>query len=178
MLSVNFFAQPSAGKSTSAAYLFAYLKNRGCNVELINEFAKQMVYSKRQAEMGNQVYMLAKQHKKMKDVEDYEHVPMVMTDSPIILGLLYSDHLAYYQELRALAFKLHRGFRNINVLVNRVKPYNKSGRNQTEEESDALIPKIRKLGVRFHYTMNGDEKGQRAFSKLIFQKYKDKIKVK
>ncbi len=178
MVVVNFLAQPGAGKSTSAAATFARLKNKGCNVELINEFAKQLVYAKRQHEMGNQVYMLAKQYKKMKDIDDYEHVPLILTDSPILLGLLYSQHLPYYKELKKLAFKLHEGFKNVNVLVRRVKPYNPSGRNQTEKESDALVGKIKKLGIKFDYIIDGDKKGQKAFAKVIYKKFKKRIKIK
>lgn len=180
MLVLNLFAQPGAGKSTTAATVFSYLKNRGCNAELVNEFAKQMVYSGRQHEMRNQVYMLAKQYKRMEDLEAYNHVPLVVTDSPLLLGLLYSEHLSYFSELRALTHKLFNSpsFENVNVLVNRVKPYNPSGRNQTEAESDALIEKVKALGVQFHYSINGDEEGQRAFAELIYQTYGDRLKIK
>lgn len=43
MYVVNLFAQPGAGKSTGAAYIFAKLKMAGVNAELITEFAKDKV---------------------------------------------------------------------------------------------------------------------------------------
>lgn len=180
MLSLNLFAQPGAGKSTTAATVFAHLKNRGCNVELVNEFAKQLVYSGRQGEMRNQVYMLAKQYKKMEDLDSYKHVPMIVTDSPLLIGLMYSQSLFYYKELEALTRALFNSpsFENINVLVNRVKPYNPSGRNQTEAESDALIEKVKSLGVHFHYVINGDEEGQRGLADIIYKTYGDRLKIK
>lgn len=167
---VNFAAAPGSGKSTSAAQCFAYFKNRGANVELLNEYAKQLVYSRRQAEMGNQVYMLGKQYKKQMDIAEYGKVPMVFTDSPLFLGLLYSEHLSYFTELKAITYALYYQFDNINVLVNRVKPYNPSGRNQTEEESDALQSKVKALGLHFDYEINGDEAGQIAFAQKLFAK--------
>lgn len=177
MLVINFAAQPAAGKSTSAAFLFSYLKNRGCNVELITEYAKQLVYSRRLPEMSNQIYMLAKQYKRMKDIEEYGHVPMVVTDSPILLGMLYSQGLQYFPELFALAKKLHGEFENVNVLVRRVKPYNPSGRNQTAEQSDALVPSIKDIGLSFDYEINGDEAGQKAFAEEMYMCFGDRLKI-
>ena len=172
MISVNLFAQPGSGKSTTAAFVFAYLKNRGCNVELVSEFAKQLTYQKRQHEMSNQVYLLAKQYKKMKDIESYGKVPMIITDSPILIGLMYARDLDYYYQLSELTLKLHGQFTNVNVLVNRTKPYNPSGRNQTEEESNALAEKVLELPVSFDYRINGDENGQKAFAKKMLALYK------
>lgn len=177
LISVNFFAQPSAGKSTSAAFLFAYLKNRGCNLELISEYAKQLTYSRRQAEMGNQIYILAKQYKKMKDIEDYQQVPMIITDSPLPLGLIYSQHLDYYYELEALTYRLFDSFENVNIFVKRVKPYNCSGRNQTEAESDLLGKEINKLiNVVFDYRITGDEAGQSFLAEKIYSIYGARLK--
>lgn len=42
-LVVNLFAQPGAGKSTGAAYLFYNLKCLGVNCEYVSEFAKDKV---------------------------------------------------------------------------------------------------------------------------------------
>ena len=177
MLSINYFASPSSGKSTSAAYSFAFLKNRGCNVELVTEYAKSMVYSRRLPEMSNQIYLLAKQYKKMKDIEEYGHVPMVITDSPILLGMVYSQGSSYFPELVCLANKLHREFENVNVFVRRVKPYNPSGRNQTAEQSDALIPMVRDIGIDFDYEIDGDEAGQKTFAQLLFDKYGERLEI-
>lgn len=55
-------------------------------------------------------------------------------------------------------------YENINYFVNRVKPYNPAGRNQTKEESDALVEPIKDLlrRCKIDYTeINGDEDGYR-----------------
>ncbi len=44
---INLWAGPGAGKSTTAAGLFNLMKIRGYNVELVTEFAKEMVYEGR-----------------------------------------------------------------------------------------------------------------------------------
>lgn len=178
MISVNFYGQPSAGKSSSAMQVASYLKNRGCNVEYVNEFAKELVYAKRLHEMANQVFMFASQYKKMDDVDRYEKVPMIITDSPILLGLVYSDHLDYFEELSALIRKIHPKYENIDVMVRRVKPYNPSGRNQTEAESDALVQKVRSLIPKFDYEIDGDEESQRKFAQFLLETYGDRIEIK
>ena len=173
---VNLAAQPGAGKSTTAAYVFADLKNRGCNVELITEYCKQLVYSARQSEMCNQIYLFAKQLKKMDDIARYGKVPLIITDSPLLLGLAYSVQLPYFFELDALVRKIHDGFRNFNVLIKRTKPYNPSGRNQTQDESDALANTIEAIfDERFDMVINGDEEGQKLLSERVFSLYQDLI---
>lgn len=173
MISINLYAQPGAGKSTTAAKVFSYFKNKGYNIELITEYAKQLVYSRRQSEMTNQIYLLAKQYKKMKDIEEYGHVPVVVTDCPLKLGLIYCKKLPYFKEFKALVKKLDLEFTNINVLIKRTKKYNPSGRNQTEKQSDELAKEVEKL-VEFDYVINGDKKGQKKFCKTLKKLFKNR----
>ena len=44
MLVVNLFAGPGRGKSVMSAEVFALLKKRGINCELIQEYAKSRVW--------------------------------------------------------------------------------------------------------------------------------------
>ncbi len=178
MLSVNLFAEPGAGKSTTASNVFAYLKNHGCNVELIREYAKDMVYAKRNHEMANQIALFSKQHKRMDDVERYDHVKMIITDCPILLGLAYCQGAYYYDELKALIEKVHNHYENINVLVCRVKPYNPSGRNQDEKGAAVLRGTIASLVPQFDYIINGDHEGQIELAEELLKKYGDKIQIK
>lgn len=164
---VNFWGPPGSGKSTSAAYCFSHLKNKGVNCELVTEYAKEMVYAKRQAEMSNQIYLLAKQYKRLKDIERYEKVPIVLTDSPLIQNLIYSPGLSYYTHFEKVCRALADEFQNINVFVRRVKAYNPSGRNQTEAESDALLDTLAKLKISYDYTIDGDVAGQRKFAQEL-----------
>jgi len=177
MIIVSLYGQPSAGKSTSAAQIFAKLKNSGANVELVDEFAKKLVYAKRNPELANQIYVFAKQYKRLADLEAYEKVPMVITDSALLLGLLYCDKVPYKEELVKLIWKVHHSYENINVLVKRVKPYNPSGRTQTEQESEALIPRLESLGVKWDYVINGDEAGQLELADILLAKYGKRIKI-
>ena len=41
---INIYGGPGVGKSTLAASIFAFMKKRGDNVELVQEFVKQFAY--------------------------------------------------------------------------------------------------------------------------------------
>lgn len=180
ILSLNFYAQPGAGKSTGAAYVFSYLKNRGYNVELIREYPKDVVYRRATHLLNNQVDIFSEQFKRMKEVADYGKVPMVITDCPLMLGTIYADGFYYAEQLKSLVKTISdTEFSNVNVLVRRVKPYNPSGRNQNEVESDALGRKIETLARAegLDYEIDGDEAGQKLLAELIIARFGDRIRI-
>ena len=67
---INILAEPSAGKSTTAAGLFYKMKQDGLRVELVNEYAKDAVWDNRQDILADQLYMLAKQNRKLERLRD------------------------------------------------------------------------------------------------------------
>lgn len=165
---INLFGTVGSGKSTTASYIFSRFKNLGMNVELSFEYAKEMIYSKRQHEMSNQIYLLAKQYKKLKDIQVYGGVTLVITDSPLLQNLIYSSLPSHTKELDKLTKALANEFENINVLIKRVNEYKAYGRNQTEKESDLMAKVIKELNVKWDYKANGDEAGQqKLFNELM-----------
>ena len=60
-LHINFFGGPGVGKSTLAAQLFGYLKAKGFDVELAQEFIKTWAYQRRELRSFDYVYTFAKQ---------------------------------------------------------------------------------------------------------------------
>ena len=64
-LVINLFGGPGCGKSTTMARLFADLKTMGYNVEMVSEFAKDLVYEMRQETMKDELYIFAKQHHRL-----------------------------------------------------------------------------------------------------------------
>jgi AAA domain len=142
---INLFGGPGAGKSTTAAGTFFKMKSTGKfgKVELVTEFAKDMVYAGRLQELkSNQLYITAKQYHRMERLRD--QVDYIITDSPIIQAVLYTPG-DYFPSFLPLLFELHNSFDNINIILNRVKEYKEYGRTQTEEEALQLDTKIRKF---------------------------------
>lgn len=136
MLVVNLFGAPGAGKSTGAAYVFSKLKMAGINAELVTEFAKDKVWEESKAVFQNQAYIFGKQYFRISRLQN--KVDVVITDSPIILSSFYANDNVLGKEFDVLTIKVFNSYHNMNVFVNRVKPYNSAGRFQTEKESDSV----------------------------------------
>ena len=136
MIIVNLFGVPGAGKSTGAAYIFSQLKMRGINAELITEFAKDKVWENNEKVFKNQLYLFGKQSFRISRVQD--EVDVIVTDSPLLLSILYNQTPILGENFNQLVYDVFNSYNNINYLIHRTKPYNPSGRMQTEEESNAL----------------------------------------
>lgn len=141
-LIISFFGGPGSGKSTQAAGLFYRLKMKSVNCELITEYAKDKTWENNQVALNNQLYISANQIYKQERVEG--QVDVIITDSPIILGLFYwndenKDKTLYYKKL---IFEIFNEKNNLNIYVRRKKAYNPIGRNQTEDEAKELDNKI------------------------------------
>ena len=139
---INLFAGPGAGKSTTAAGVFSLLKMHNINAELLTEFAKDLTWEKRDTALNNQYYIWAKQHHKLFRLQD--QVDIVVTDSPLLLSILYGNGntSSHFYTLVDVVFKQ---FDNMNFFVNRVKPYNPKGRNQTEDEAKVVDRNTKRL---------------------------------
>lgn len=141
-LVVNLMGPPGAGKSTMAAGIFSELKWRGVDVELVTEFAKECVWEERHETFKNEVYIFAKQFHRLFRLKG--KVRVIVTDRPIVLSLCYNQLYGNgeFDKLDDLVLEQHNSFTNYNILLNRTKKYNPSGRNQSQEESDELGSKI------------------------------------
>lgn len=137
---INMFGGPCTGKSTLAAGLFHYMKCQGCDVELVTEYAKDMVYEQRTNIMEDQVYIHAKQYRRISRLRD--KVEYVITDSPILLAAAYAIE-GYYSALEPLVIQTFCSFDNVNFLIRRPnEEYKQDGRIQNELqaiEKDELI---------------------------------------
>jgi len=161
-LIVNFFAGPGAGKSTSSALLFSKLKMRGVRCELVTEFAKDLTWEKRDLTLRNQLYILAKQHKRMWVVAQHE-VDVIITDSPLLVGAYYSstfDTGEFAELLRSMAMLLHKEHPAVNFFIRRTKPYQRFGRSQTEEQAKDVDLGMREmlddLGIEYLTVETGE----------------------
>jgi hypothetical protein len=137
---VNLFGAPGAGKSTGAAIVFAELKKAGINAELVTEFAKDKTWEHNMMALGCQEYVFGKQSYRLRRCRD--DVEVIVTDSPLPLGLIYNNNPALDQNFTNVVMNVFNTYDNHNYYITRVKPYNPKGRNQTEEESDALAKPI------------------------------------
>lgn len=133
---INLYGGPGTGKSTTAAHLFALMKQAGINCELVTEYAKDKTWEESFNVLSNQLYVLAKQEHRLHRVSD--KVDYIITDSPILLSLAYTDQ----PYLSDLIMELRKKYDNIDIMLRRVKAYNPVGRSQTEDEARQLDSNI------------------------------------
>lgn len=137
-LLINLYGGPGTGKSTGAAYIFSQLKMKGIDCEYVPEYAKDRTWQGDKFPLEKcQLYVTGKQALRVARL--YGKVDAIITDSPIILGALYTDEQPYkdickYEQLK---------YKNqMNFMLTRGKTYNPNGRNQTEEEAKQLDKQI------------------------------------
>lgn len=167
-LVVNLTGAPGAGKSTGAATIFSALKQLGVNCELVGEFAKDKTWEKNAAALNCQEYVFGKQSYRLARCRN--DVDVIITDSPLPLTILYNKNPAIEKSLPIFVMDIYNTYNNLNFFVNRVKPYNPKGRNQTAAESDQLSVQIRKLYAELGITyreINGDNEGYMTATEYI-----------
>jgi hypothetical protein len=140
-LVVNLFGGPGTGKSTTAAAVFAALKYREINVEMAREYAKDLVWSKADWSLHNQLHVFGEQHHRLWTL--LEQVDVIVTDSPLLLSLLY--YRGPSTAFRTLVWEEAKKLNSLNFMLTRVKSFNPSGRLQNESEARALDTKCREM---------------------------------
>lgn len=148
---INIFGGPGTGKSTLAAALFAKMKIGGLSVELVSEYAKQMVFENRDNVLkDDQLYIFAKQHRKLlvlRNTVDY-----VITDSPFIQGFVYlrqnTQSIYNENEFGNLIKGTFNSYPNLNIFLEKSSAvkYEQMGRYQDEASAAAV-------GVSIYYDM-------------------------
>ncbi len=131
---INIFSGPGGGKSTTAAGIFYKMKLLGLNVELVTEFAKDLVYGGQiELLLDQQEYIFAEQNYRLHRLRD--HVDYAITDSPITLGCVYADPTWENRELfTEFALATYNLYDNMNFLLHRGdNAYITEGRRQDAE---------------------------------------------
>lgn len=137
---VNLIGGPGIGKTTISALLFAKLKlhQNKYIVEYVQEYAKQLVWTKNFDTLNNQYFVSNHQYKLLKQMNN--EVDYIVTDGPIILGIYYNlynkDNISNVDKTKNFILRSYAEFNNINIFLNRGEfTYEQLGRIQTEDES-------------------------------------------
>jgi hypothetical protein len=146
---ISLYAGPGSGKSTSAAFIYAILKQKGVNAELVREYVKDWAWEKREIKTFDQFYFLGKQIRRESMLMN--HVDVAVTDSPVWLCGYYAEKytrplvrqgvhsavMGYYEQARI------EGHKHVHLWVKRTKDYNTKGRYESEEEARKIDVEMR-----------------------------------
>jgi hypothetical protein len=139
---INLFGGPGCGKSTAASGLFYEMKKLQLNVELVQEYAKDVTWEQRYNLLDDQIYIFAKQQRRIARLVD-SGIEWVITDSPIPLGLVYMKPNSLSENFPKLVMEVFNQYKNYNFFLQRYYPYNPIGRNQKDlEEAEMYDRKI------------------------------------
>ena len=160
MIVFNLCAEPGGGKSTAAADLYVTFKRAGIEAELVGETAREYIYGQGKAPLFDNQFLIGGQQWERLLRLHRCGVPVAVSDSPIMQGMLYAEHLPYYNELKALLWKCNQFFPNTyNIFIKRAWPYQGANRNQTEAEAAAMTVKAKELVGPIWKEVFGDEAG-------------------
>ena len=113
--------------------------------EYVPEYAKELVWDGRQDLLNgsreNQSALVKEQARRIERLVG--KVSVIVTDSPILLGLLYQKEP--YQDIEQFAFDKHSSMNNFNLFIKRGNEpaYEQAGRIHSREQSASIDEKIR-----------------------------------
>ena len=135
---INLFAGGGAGKTTTAADLFAEMKHLRLHVELVREYIKDWAWTGRECTAYDQVYVFGKQAQ--RESIYYHNLDYLVTDSPLILSAFYEQHVFHNSIIAPAVFNFLEFAKSQNIVyhnffLKRLKKFDTRGRYQTEEQA-------------------------------------------
>jgi hypothetical protein len=143
---INIVAGPGVGKSVLAAQIFAKMKIDGYNIELVGEYAKELVYTHK-VELLNNQHLVSYFQKEMLKMVDGE-VDYIVTDGSILNGLAYNilhkHNITKFQETEDKIIEYYNEFDNILIYLERnlEYKYQSEGRVQNSIEEASKVDKV------------------------------------
>lgn len=116
---INIFGCPKAGKTTIMSGVFCLLKLHDIQCEIAPDYPKEIMWEKRFSLLSDkQYYIFAKQLKRIEEL--YEHTDIVLTDSPLLINLVYNKEKN--NALHGLVIEENKKYNNINYFIKRTRP--------------------------------------------------------
>lgn len=142
---INLIGAPSSGKTTNAAGVFKQIKLLHKNAFLVSEYAKELTYLGT-LDDTNQETILKEQNRRQDMLRG--KVDYAITDSPLILGLYYSEERKEdSQEFKKKCLDTFNSYENINFFLvpHENQVFEISGRIHDEEQSKLIKYRLEEI---------------------------------
>ena len=156
---ISLFAGPGTGKSTCASYIYAHLKAKGINAELVREYIKGWAWEGRFPGIYDQIYLLGKQIR--RETVLLGKADVLITDAPPGICGFYTEKYSPPAIKRAIHTTLRSyreqseidGHEHVDIWLKRIHAYDPGGRYETEEEALEVSVEMKKLLIREGYDL-------------------------
>lgn len=141
MIKINIYGGPSSGKSTLAAQIYATLKVLNQKVELVREYAKELVYQEIDMKTLNEkerLIILAEQFRREDLLK--KNIDFLITDSPMMLTAYFHSH-EYAKEI----VLRHLNKNEVHLWAERPEKFESAGRSHNEEQSKQIDIEMKKF---------------------------------
>ena len=170
---LNIYGGPGSGKSTTAAGLFYELKKRHMSVELVTEFAKDLVYADQlQGMLDQQEFIFGEQNSRLHRLRG--KIDWAITDSPIMLATIYAQpDYPCIDEFRNLVRATDKTYNNVNVFLERPEQFSQVGRMQNLEESKGVDQDLKAMLHHVHIPYETFKTSPDVVDRIIGRYFKD-----
>jgi hypothetical protein len=170
---ISFFGGPGCGKSTASAGVFYKMKKKGYTVELVTEYAKDLVYREDFNTLSDQIMVFAEQHNRWFKLD--QKVDFTVSDAPFLLSTVYAKEGSHLnlEKFKSFVINTYKNYDTVNIFIERNEEnFQEFGRNENLKESIELDKKILKIlddnGIKYHKIKAG-----KSIDKEIFKKLKE-----
>lgn len=132
---INLWGAPSAGKSTIAAGLFFLMKIHGCEVELVMEYAKDLMWEGQEEMFVEQGKIFFEQNHRLERLQR-RGMHFAITDSPLPLPIIYKPE-GYLKDFDSIAMEQFNRYQNANYFIQRRHRFQSSGRRHDVDQAEA-----------------------------------------
>ena len=148
-LIINVLGGPGVGKTTIASDLFVRFKRKELDVEIVSEFAKELVWEGRNEAFDDRLYMHGEQNHRLMQMNG--KLDYIITDSPLFLTSVYNSYYlkdkfpkSYNQMIDNMTLETIKLYNNKTYYLERNTDYKTIGRREnksTASKIDELIIK-------------------------------------
>lgn len=154
---ITLYGGPSTGKSTTAAAIFAELKQRHVSTELVREYTKKWAWQDRKISGYDEFLFVGKQIHEESTL--FNRVDYIVTDKPLAMDIYYAARYAsptIAKGIRAAVTSFYAaaaedGHQHLHVFLTRSKPYDARGRYEDEATARQMDGEIRDMLIELGY---------------------------